>query len=145
MQGPDLLSDNYVSGKQRSCAFHYLTGTIICANAITCRACAIHHWTGSTHCTPTISVSSVCQEPVFIYRYDVSCNWTVLWFMNFHYHWHTKIPQTLACSRMNSRIYAKKVQSILLKWWNAKHTLNKPPVLKFLLYVIHSELKLGPI
>jgi hypothetical protein len=45
---------------------------------------------------------------------------------------------------MKSTIYAKKVQSILLKWWNAKHTLNKPPVLKFLLYVSHSELKLGP-
>lgn len=144
MQGLDLLSDNYVSGKQRSCASRYLTGAIICANASMFQACPILHWTRSTQCTPTISVSSVCQEPVFIYRYDVSYDCTVLWCMNFHYHWHIKIPQTLAYSKMNSRIYAKKVQSILLKWWNAKHTLNKPPVLKFLLYVSHSELKLEP-
>lgn len=72
MQGLDLLSDNYVSGKQRSCASRYLTGAIICANASMFRACPILHRTGSTQCTPTTSVSSVCQEPVFIYRYDVS-------------------------------------------------------------------------
>jgi late competence protein required for DNA uptake (superfamily II DNA/RNA helicase) len=64
--------------------------------------------------------------------------------MNFLYHWHIKIPQTLAYSKMNSRIYAKKVQSILLKWWKAKHILNKPPVLKFLLNVSQSELKMEP-
>lgn len=43
MQGLDLLSDNYVSGKQRSSASRYLTGAIICANASIFQACPILH------------------------------------------------------------------------------------------------------
>jgi len=118
MQGLDLVSDNYVSGKQRTCASRYLTGAIICANASMFRACPILQWTGSTQRTPTISVSSVCQEPVFIYRYDVNYNCTVLRYMNFRYGWHIKIPQTLAYSKINSRIYAKKVQSTFAEMLN---------------------------